>query len=266
MTEVSLYPNDVVDIAITADLLDRSFSDNESLFFHHTTDNKSWDSAFAAVTYSALDQADADANAGTTGQSGDTEGTLHRYKHTGGVVDVSAADLDLQSEVKQAVNYYMMTKESEATASINLSSSTLVALDGANSGEYANYATWANMISGSTTAGVTNGDIENLIEGLGSDGKLKEGTDLSLHAENVASGITLNLYVVYKITITEADAEEDHVQPRRTFAFLGGASSDGTPIASCADTDTDSSSAPKTGEIGTIRFRTLYTADGTATL
>lgn len=279
MSTLNLYATDVVDIAITADMLDRTFSSTEQLYYHHTTATRDWDDVFGSVVYEALDQAASSTNAQGAGDAdhggAPTTGTLKRYQHKSGSVDITAGSAGLADEVKQAVNYYMMTKEADIS-SVNLSSSTLEAIDGGFSGEYADYKTWATMVSGKETANVTANEVENIIEALGSDGKLKDtATGLALTSGNIASGQNVNLYVVYKITIAETDSEEDHVQPVRTFDFQAGCDASGDASATPptagkgpgeVGAGNDASGAPAAGEAGTIRFRTQYTATGTATL
>ena len=205
-----------------------SFSETETLFYHHTTAIQPWDSVFANVTYSV-------ANDGTVA-------------YAGGLPDVST--IDLSNEITQAINWYMTSHPASAQA-INLSTSNVSHVDGP-------YATvnWPTAIAGKTSA---NMDAPTLTSVIAAFGESLSTSGTTLTSNNCSK--QMNMYVVFELTIAMDDTEELHIQPIRTFSFYNGSDSQGSLVTSSMPSSAqDGSGAQLLGKPGVVRFCTVYSS------
>ena len=204
-----------------------SFSETETLFYHHTIPIQSWDAVFSNVTYSVA--------------NGFPE-------YTGGLPDVSP--VDLSNEITQAINWYMTSNPASAEA-VNLGTFSVSHVDGP-------YATvhWPTLIAGKTAANMDAPTLTSVIAAFG-DSLSPSGSTLT--SDNCAK--QMNMYVVFELIIAMEDTEELHVQPIKTFPFYNGSDSGGNLVTgSTPSSAQDGSGAQLLGKPGVVRFCAVYSS------
>lgn len=211
----TFYNNQVIDIGADVDLEDVDFTENtDGLSYHLIVDTRDLNNITSGCTFSSHEIVE---NASSGG-----DGVLVRWE-AANEADLSSDDLETTDGlITKAVAFYML-KDPSATpnpclnaagdGALNIQNLDLNEIDNARASTFLKDGySW----DGSGNGGLSAAKFEELVEAMGTDGHLKvshgsdnrpDGTPLTFVPANIKTGVVVNWYITYRLSINIMDAK-----------------------------------------------------------